>query len=106
MSSLHNINIKLKSYNSHLLDKATASFVASIKKVGGQLVGPIPLPTKIEKFTVTRSPHVDKKSMEKFAKTTHTRLIRIMSVTPSLIEDLSKIEILPGIGVNLTITNQ
>ncbi len=105
MATLQNLNVKLRSYNSGLLDKATASFVASVKNAGGHLVGPIPMPKKIERFTVTRSPHVDKKSMEKFAKTTYTRLIRILGVTPSLIEELSGIEILSGVGVEISITN-
>ena len=105
MSVLHNINIKLRSYNSNLLDKATVAFVSSVKNVGGRVVGPIPLPKKIERFTVTRSPHVDKKSMEKFVKVTYTRFIRIIGVTPSLIEELSKIEILTGVGIEISVTN-
>ena len=105
MATLQNINVKLRSYNSSLLDKATKSFVASVKNVGGRLVGPVPMPKKIERFVVTRSPHVDKKSMEKFVKITHTRLIRILGVTPSLIDELSKIEILSGVGVEISITN-
>ena len=58
MATLQNINVKLRSYNSSLLDKATKSFVASVKNVGGRLVGPVPMPKKIERFVVTRSPHV------------------------------------------------
>lgn len=104
-TALHNINVKLRSYNSGLLDKATLSFVDSVKNVGGTICGPIPLPKKVEKFTVTRSPHVDKKSMEHFVKTTYTRLVRILGVTPSLIDELSKIEIQSGVGVEISITN-
>ena len=104
-SVLHNINVKLRSYNSALLDKATSSFVSSVKTVGGTICGPIPLPRKIEKFTVTRSPHVDKKSMERFVKITYTRLVRIVGVTPALIDELSKIEIQSGVGVEISITN-
>jgi len=105
VATLHNINVKLRSYNSGLLDKATLSFVDSVKNVGGTICGPIPLPKKIEKFTVTRSPHVDKKSMEHFVKTTYTRLVRILGVTPALIDELSKIEIQSGVGVEISITN-
>ena len=104
-TALHNINIKLRSYNSGILDKATSAFIDSVKNVGGTICGPIPLPKKIEKFTVTRSPHVDKKSMERFVKTTYTRLVRILGVTPALIEELSKIEIQSGVGVEISITN-
>ncbi len=104
-STLHNMNVKLHAYNSSLLDKATALFVDSVKNIGGTVSGPIPLPKKIEKFTVTRSPHVDKKSMEHFVKITYTRLVRIISVTPTLINELSKIEIQPGVGVEISITN-
>ena len=105
MAQLRNINVKLRSYNSSLLDKATASFVNSVKNVGGTICGPIPMPRKVEKFTVTRSPHVDKKSMEKFVKITYTRLVRILGVTPALIEELSKIEIQAGVGVEISVTN-
>ena len=105
MSTLHNINVKLKSYNSNLLDKSVVSFINAIKDVGGNIAGPIPLPTKIEKFTINRSPHVDKKSMEKFAKITHTRLIRVLGVTQNLMEELSKIEIQTGVGIEVSITN-
>ena len=105
MALLHNINVKLRSYNSGLLDKATLSFITSVKNVGGRVVGPVPLPRKIERFTVTRSPHVDKKSMEQFVKMTCTRFIRIVGVTPALIEELSKIEILAGVGIEISVTN-
>ena len=105
VSALHNINVKLRSYNSSLLDKSTSSFVDSVKNVGGTICGPIPMPKKIEKFTVTRSPHVDKKSMERFVKITYTRLVRILGVTPTLLEELSKIEIQSGVGVEISITN-
>ena len=102
---LHNINVKLRSYNSNLLDKATSSFIESVKQGGGTVCGPIPMPKKIEKFTVTRYPHVDKKSMEHFSKTTYTRLVRILGVNPALLEELSKIEIQSGVGVEISITN-
>ena len=99
------MNVKLSSYNSVALDKATREFVASVKNVGGTICGPIPMPRKIERLTVTRSPHVDKHSMEHFAKITYTRLIRILGVTPTLIEELSKIEVQAGIGLDVSITN-
>jgi len=76
-----------------------------VKNVGGVVCGPIPMPKKIERFTVNRSPHVNKKSMEKFVKTTYTRLVRILGVTPALIDELSKVEILSGVGVEISITN-
>jgi small subunit ribosomal protein S10 len=79
--------------------------ISSVKNVGGNICGPIPMPRKIEKFTVTRSPHVDKKSMEKFVKITYTRLVRILGVTPAIIEELSKIEIQAGVGVEISVTN-
>ena len=105
VAQLHNINVKLRAYNSSLLDKATVAFVNSVKNVGGVVCGPIPMPKKVEKFTVNRSPHVNKKSMEKFVKTTYTRLVRILGVTPALIDELSKVEILSGVGVEISITN-
>ena len=105
MSLLQHINVKLYSYNSNALDKAICSFISSVKNVGGIVTGPIPLPREIEKFVVNRSPHVDRKSMEHFSKTTYRRLVRISGITSNLIDELSKIEIQSGIGVEISITN-
>lgn len=100
-----NINVKLRSYNSVLLDKATALFIKSVENVGGRVSGPIPFPKKTKVSTVVRSPHVDKKSMDRFILSTYTRLVRIIDVNPKLIDELTKIEIQSGVGVEIYITN-
>ncbi len=105
MVSLQRINVRLYSYNSSVLDKGVRAFIEMVRNVGGKVSGPIPLPKKIEEFVVTRSPHVDKKSMEHFTKTTYKRLVSISGITSNLLEELSKIEIQSGIGVEISITN-
>ena len=99
------INVKLRSYNNVLLDKAVALFIKSVENVGGKVSGPSPLPKETKISTVVRSPHVDKKSMERFVLNTYTRLVRIIDVNPKLIDELTKIEILSGVGVEIYITN-
>ena len=99
------MNVKLYSYNSVALDSAVKKFITSVKEVGGTICGPVPLPRKIERLTVTRSPHVDKHSMEHFVKITHSRLIRVLNIEPSVIEEVSKIEFPAGIGLDVSITN-
>ncbi len=71
-----NIRIRLKAFDHRILDASTKEIVATAKRTGAQVRGPIPLPTRIEKFTVNRSPHIDKKSREQFEMRTHKRLLR------------------------------
>ena len=104
--SLQNLSVKFYSYNSSALDDAVKKFVSSVKEAGGDVCGPIPMPRKIERLTVTRSPHVDKHSMEHFAKITYTRLVRILNVESSLMEEVSKMEFPAGIGLDVSITNR
>ena len=99
------ISVKLRSYNGVLLDKATASFIKSVENAGGKVSGPIPFPIKTKISTVIRSPHVDKKSMERFVRKTYTRLVRILDVNSKLIYELTKIEIQSGVMVEIFITN-
>ena len=73
-----NIRIKLRAYDNKVLDQSTEEIVNTVKRTGANIKGPIPLPTKIEKYTVLRSPHIDKKSREQFETRTHKRLIDII----------------------------
>ena len=77
-----NIRIRLKAFDHRILDASTREIVNTAKRTGAQVRGPIPLPTKIEKFTVNRSPHIDKKSREQFEMRTHKRLLDIVDPTP------------------------
>ena len=77
-----NIRIRLKAFDHRLLDQSTREIVNTAKRTGAQICGPIPLPTRIEKFTVNRSPHVDKKSREQFEIRTHKRVLDIIDPTP------------------------
>ena len=79
-----NIRIRLKAYDHKLLDQSTVEIVNTAEKTGAKILGPIPLPTKKNKFTVLRSPHVDKKSREQFEMRTYKRLIDIVNPTPQL----------------------
>lgn len=95
------IRIRLKGYDHKLLDSAVAEIVQTVRRTGGRVAGPIPLPTKIERFTVNRSPHVDKKSREQFEIRTHKRLIDILEPTQQTIDELGKLELSSGIDVEL-----
>ena len=81
-----NIRIKLRAYDNKILDASSEEIVNTVKRTGAIIKGPIPLPTKIEKFTVLRSPHIDKKSREQFETRTHKRLIDIVEPTPQTVE--------------------
>src|SRR5216684_2705488 len=83
-----NIRIRLKAFDHRILDSSTREIVNTAKRTGAQVRGPIPLPTRIEKFTVNRSPHVDKKSREQFEMRTHKRLLDIVDPTPQTVDAL------------------
>ncbi|MGR4000626.1 MAG: 30S ribosomal protein S10 [Alphaproteobacteria bacterium] len=95
------IRIRLRAFDHRILDQSVKEIVETIQRTGAQLRGPIPLPTKIEKFTVNRSPHVDKKSREQFEIRTHKRLLDIVDPTPSTVDALMKIELPAGVDVVL-----
>ena len=85
-----NIRIRLKAFDHRLLDQSTREIVNTAKRTGAQICGPIPLPTRIEKFTVNRSPHVNKKSREQFEIRTHKRVLDIIDPTPQTVDALMK----------------
>ena len=98
-----NVRIHLRAYDSKVLDISTQEIVDTAKRTGAQVKGPIPLPTRIEKFTVLRSPHIDKKSREQFETRTHKRLIDIVEPTPQTIEALMKLDLASGVDIEIKI---
>ncbi|HAK88108.1 MAG: 30S ribosomal protein S10 [Nitrospirae bacterium GWC2_46_6] len=95
------IRIKLKAYDHRLLDQSVKEIVDTAQRTGARIAGPIPLPTRINKFTVLRSPHVDKKSREQFEIRTHKRLIDIYDPTPDTVDALMKLELASGVDVEI-----
>ena len=98
-----NIRIKLRAYDNKILDASTEEIVNTVKRTGATIKGPIPLPTKIERYTVLRSPHIDKKSREQFESRTHKRLIDIVEPTPQTVEALMKLDLASGVDVEIKI---
>src|SRR4030067_1948998 len=93
------IRVCLKSYDHKLLDKSTAEIVDTVRRTGASVAGPIPLPTRINKFCVLRSPHVDKKSGEQFELRTHKRLLDILHPTQQTLDALMKLDLSAGVDV-------
>ena len=96
-----NIRIRLKAFDHRILDNSTREIVNTAKRTGAQVRGPIPLPTGIERFTVNRSPHVDKKSREQFEIRTHKRLLDIIDPTPQTVDALMKLDLAAGVDVEI-----
>ena len=99
--NLQKIRIKLIAYDHRLLDVSTEEIVDTAKRTGASVVGPIPLPTKREIFTVLRGPHVDKKSREQFQIKTHKRILDIISPTAKTIDALKKLDLPAGVYVEI-----
>ena len=97
------IRIRLKGYDHRVLDRSSQEIVETVKRTGSRVAGPIPLPTRRERFTMTRSPHVDKPSQETFEQRTHKRLIDILSPTPNTIDELKKLNLPAGVDINIRI---
>ncbi|MDL1966367.1 MAG: 30S ribosomal protein S10 [Candidatus Desulfofervidus auxilii] len=95
------IRIKLKAFDHRLLDQAVTQIVQTAKKSGARVIGPIPLPTKISRWTVLRSPHKDKKSREQFEIRTHKRLIDIVEPTHQTVDALMNLELASGVDVEI-----
>ena len=95
------IRIRLKAYDHKLLDQSVSDIVDTATKTGAKVVGPIPLPTRISKYTVLRSPHIDKKSREQFEIRTHKRLMDIMEPTQQTVDALMKLVLSPGVDVEI-----
>jgi len=95
------IRVRLKGFDYRVLDQSVAEIVETVKRSGAKVAGPIPLPTLIEKFTVLRSTHVDKKSREQFEIRTHKRLLDIMEPTPETMDALMKLNLAAGVDVEI-----
>ncbi len=96
-----NIRIRLNAFEHRVLDASTKVIVSTAKRTGARVRGPIPLPTRIEKFTVNRSPHVDKKSREQFEIRTHKRVLDIVDPTPQTVDALMKLDLAAGVDVEI-----
>jgi len=95
------IRLKLRAYDHRVLDRSVASIVEAVKRTGAEIRGPIPLPTKIRKYTVLKSPHINKSSREQFEIRMHARLIDIVSATPDTVDSLMKLDLAPEVDVEV-----
>ena len=96
-----NIRIRLKAFDHRILDQSTSEIVNTAKRTGANVRGPIPLPTDMRRFTVLRSPHIDKKSREQFEMRTHKRLLDIIDPTPQTVDALMKLDLASGVDVEI-----
>ncbi|MFL2510469.1 MAG: 30S ribosomal protein S10 [Alphaproteobacteria bacterium] len=97
------IRIRLRAFDNKLLDTSATDIINTAKRTGAKVRGPIPLPTKKEKFTVNKSPHVDKKSRDQFEIRTHNRLLDIIDPTPQTVDALMKLDLSAGVEVDIKI---
>ena len=97
------IRIRLKAYDHRVIDASASEIVETVKRSGARVAGPIPLPTKIKRVTVHRSPHVDKKSMESFEQRTHKRLLDILDPTAKTVDELKKLNLPAGVDITIKI---
>ena len=98
-----NIRIRLKAFDHRVLDQSAREIVSTAKRTGARVRGPIPLPTRTERFTVLRSPHIDKKSREQFEVSTHKRLLDIVDPTPQTVDALMKLDLAAGVDVQIKV---
>ncbi len=101
MTTTPKIRIRLKAYDHKLLDQSASEIVETAQRTGAKVAGPIPLPTRINKYTVLRSPHVDKKSREQFEIRTHKRLLDILEPTQQTLDALMKLDLSAGVDVEI-----
>ena len=99
--STSKVRIRLKSYDHRILDNAVTKIVETIKRTGGEISGPVPLPTEIEKFTILRAVHKDKDSREQFERRTHKRLIDIKNPSKETIDALSHVDLPSGVDIKI-----
>ena len=97
------IRIRLKAYDNRVLDQSVSDIVETAKRTGARVVGPIPMPTRIERYSVNRSPHADKKSMEQFEIRTHKRLLDIIQPTAKTVDELKKLNMPAGVDITIKI---
>ena len=99
------IRIRLKAFDHKLLDQSASEIAETARRTGATVAGPIPLPTKINKYTVLRSPFIDKKSREQFEIRTHKRLLDIVDPTPQTVDALMKLDLAAGVDVEIKLKN-
>jgi small subunit ribosomal protein S10 len=97
------IRIRLRGFDYRAIDQSAADIVETAKRSGARVAGPVPLPTRIERFTVNRSPHVDKKSMDQFELRTHKRMIDIVEPTANTVDELKKLNIPSGVDITINV---
>ena len=98
-----NIRIRLKAFDHRILDQSTSEIVNTARRTGAKIRGPIPLPTSLNRFTVLRGPHVDKKSREQFEMRTHKRVLDKIEPTPQTVDALMKLDLASGVDVEIKI---
>ena len=101
--NMQRIRIRLQSYENRMLDQSVNEIIETAKNTGSMIAGPVPLPTRIERFTVNRSPHVDKKSMEQFEIRTHKRMMDIINPTAKTVDELKKLSLPAGVDITVKI---
>ncbi len=101
--STQKIRIRLQAYEHRILDQSVSEILNTARRTGSLVAGPIPLPTRIERFTVNRSPHVNKKSMEQFEIRTHKRLMDIINPTAKTVDELKKLNLPAGVDISIKI---
>ena len=101
MMTNQKIRIRLQAYDHAVLDHSAKEIVNTAKRTGAQVCGPVPLPRRIERFTVNRSPHIDKKSREQFEIRTHKRVLDIVDPTPQTVDALMKLDLASGVDVEI-----
>ena len=103
MANNQKIRIRLQAYDNSVLDQSASEITRTVKRTGAQIAGPVPLPTAVEKFSVNRSPHVNKKSMEQFEIRTHKRLMDIVNPTAKTVDELKKLSLPAGVDISIKI---
>ncbi|MEA3316082.1 MAG: 30S ribosomal protein S10 [Campylobacterota bacterium] len=98
---MEKIRLKLKAYDHRVLDRSVASIIEAVKRTGAELIGPIPMPTKFKRYTVLKSPHVNKDAREQFEIRVHSRMIDIVSATPDTVDSLMKLDLAPEVDVEV-----
>ncbi len=101
MAAKDRIRVRLRGFDVELIDQSANSIVQTVAKAGAKVAGPVPLPTRINKFTVLRSPHVNKKAREQFEMRTHKRLIDILEPSSAVMDALMKLELPAGVDVEI-----
>ena len=97
------IRIRLKAYDHRVIDKSASEIVDTVKRTGARVAGPIPLPMRVERYTVQRSPHADKKSQETFEQRTHKRLLDILDPTAKTVDELKKLNLPAGVRITVKV---